>query len=319
MAKPTKQFAANPHFGSEFASLVRSPRPPTIGSNRVLWSICELCGRQTEFAVAIEAIGIYKRTAKGGAVAVPFTNQMRTEARGLADELVARYEQAIAGLDELNTPADMLLAYCDMQEMRGDFSVESFRDQVERAAEYSVWARHGDISSTPQLSGQRTGRQRPSKIYCDFHYPGRSVAARRAYQRDRKFFAEYEAIVDQLWKLCAGHLPQWNVDSHVLVRDAAYYWIRITKAPTRRLNELHGPAGEAVPHMNGKTIESYYDKARRAYQRLMQLLESKDWLDQIHETGGHMTQSDLARRLGVSRQAVSAALKKMIKDPVPEA
>jgi hypothetical protein len=234
---------------------------------------------------------------------------MRVEAQQLADELVAQYERTMDGSDKLNNPGEMLLAYCDIQEMRGDFSVESFRDQVERRAEYSVWAKHGDMYSVPRLLGTPVGRQRPSKLYCHLHYPGRNVAARRAYQRDRKFFPEYEAIVDQMWKVSAGHLRQWNVDDHILVRDAAYHWVRISKAPTRKLDDSLGPTLAGTTCLNGKSIESYYYRARLAYQRLMKLLGSNDGLDGLNEKGT-ANQSDIARQLGVSRQAVSAALKK---------
>jgi hypothetical protein len=79
-------------------ALVRAPSPPTSRRHSILWSICELCGQQTEFAVALEAVGIYKRKANGVAMAVPLTNQMRAGAQQLADELVARYEKAISAI-----------------------------------------------------------------------------------------------------------------------------------------------------------------------------------------------------------------------------
>lgn len=105
---------------------------------------------------------------------------------------MARYEQAWKGEFGLYEPARMLIAYCDMVEMRGDRSVSAFREDVELRTLIAAWARHGDLLRPTKLPGQSEGAAKPSKLYCEAHNPGRSDESRRAYQRDRRFAQEYD-------------------------------------------------------------------------------------------------------------------------------
>lgn len=316
MQKTDIGVAANQQAGSQFATIVRESVLPKNRRHNILWGFCKLCGQSTEYAVASLKVGIFRRKSDGAVTEVPRTDAMRAEAQSIADDLVAQYEEAMAGEHGPFAVGEMRFAFCDIPEMRGDFSVESFRDQVERRSFIGVWARHGDMHSNPQLPGTPSGRQRPSKLYCDSHYPGRSVAARRAYQRDRKFLTEYEVLISVIWCVFAGDLRQWHLDDHALVRDAAYHVMRLTKAPTRMLDE--NPNSKAIKKIQSseRTIEDYYPRARAAYHVLRKMKGSMGWLDDFRKDGV-TNQSEIARRLRVSRQAVSAALKRRKSDRTP--
>lgn len=276
---------------------------------------CKFCGRQTEYAVAIETVRIYKQLKNSVAKEVPLTDAMRAKAQDFADHLVALYEEAIAGIHGPFKVGELLLAFGDIRDMGGEISIAAFRDHVERHAEIAEWAKHGDIYGAPQLPDGPTGAQRPSKLYCDLHYPGRSVEARRAYQRDRLFAKEYEEIIDQTWSTYSGHLRRWSIDDEALVRHAAYHFVRMIKAPTRFLEEYSKatarPQSQRIQTtLRTKSIEDYYEVARNAFHTLRNTMkESKDWLDELRENG-ITNQAEIARKLGVKRQAVSAALKK---------
>lgn len=280
---------------------------------------CRFCGRQTEYAVAIETVRVFKVLKGRDAKAIPLTESMRTEAQSVANHLVTLYEQAIAGERGPYGVGLMLTAFCDVREMGGDTSVEAFRDQVERRALITEWAKHGDIFGAPRLPGTHKGAQRPSKLYCDLHYPRRSIDARRAYQRDRRFVAEYEEIIRQTWSSYAGHLRRWHIDDETLVRHAAYHMIRIIKSPTKLLDELSVIRSTVASQQesttsHSKLIGDYYELARNSYHILRNMMkESKDWLDEMKENG-ITNQADVARKIGVKRQAVSAALKKQRTD-----
>ena len=314
MRNSKKPLTAIGYPGTEFARVVpeRSfPKNRMHSADPSLWCFCKFCGRQTEYAVAVEAVRIFKRLKDGDAKAVPLTEAMRTKAQEVANDLVAFYEQANAG-EGPYTPGQILLAFGDIRAMGGDSSVAAFRDYVERRALIAEWAKHGDIYGAPRLPGSSKGAQRPSKLYCDLHYPGRSIEARRAYQRDRRFRAEYEEVIDQFWSAYAGHLRRWSTDDEALVRHASYHAVRMIKAPTRFLEEYsHATATQqrlTTPHL--KSIEDYYGVARASYHILRNMMkESKDWLDELREKG-ISNQAETARQLGVKRQAVSAALKR---------
>lgn len=313
---------ASPQSGTSFATVVRESIP-TLPANRrhsILWCFCEFCGRQTEYAVANEAVSVYKRleNESGCAKAVPLTDAIRAKAQKVADDLVARYERAMAGWYDLTTVGEMLDAFCDRRQMLGDISVDSFRDQVERRALNFIWFQHGDMYGAARLPGPQNGAQRPSKLYCDLHQPGRSETARRAYQRDRRFVAEYEEIVRVLWSRHAADLKPWDIDDHALIRDAAYHVVRLLKAPTRILDEYPDLKVIATTHSGGKSIEDYYEKARASHHRLRQMREPTEWIDDLQERGV-TNQSELALHVRVSRQAISAALKRRAKCHTPAA
>jgi hypothetical protein len=299
---------------SDFGSVVRDPVVTTDSMNSgkpYLWCFCKLCGRQTEYAIALESVSIFRRLKNGVAKAVPISTAMRADAQKVADSLVARYEQAVEGVQGLPSPGNVLLEHCEIREMREDFSVESYRDQVERRALLMEWAKHGDMAGAIRLPGNPTGSQRPSRLYCDLHYPGRSDDARRAYQRDRRFIAEYEELIREFWAQYAGHLRQWNLDDHALVRHAAYHHLRLMKAPTRILDEYfdsNNPSN-SMGMSRAKSIDDYYQVARTAHARIRRMKEPKDWVDELKDHG-ITNQSAVARHLGIKRQAVSAALKR---------
>lgn len=230
------------------------------------WCFCDLCWRTTEYSIAIEAQSIFKRIGRGNAKAVPITNAVRDEAQREADLLVERYEKAMAGEIDIDEPAELVMAYCDIVQMRGDKSVASFRDQVERRMLIIAWARHGDLLSVARLPNQPEGSPKPSKFYCEMHNPRRSDEARRAYQRDRSFASEYDELIAAHWTIWAGELPTWDIEAHAEVRKEAFRRLLLMKKPTLFIDEL--------------------------------------------EAKGISSQAEIARHLGVSRQAVSAAIKR---------
>lgn len=234
--------------------------------DRYARSFCELCGKQTEYEIADEARAVFKDLGKGNAKSVPLSDCVREEAQREADLLVERYEKALTGDLGMYEQGHMLMAFCDVQEMRGDRSVAAFRDQVERRTLIAAWARRGDLLSVARLPNQPEGAAKPSKLYCEDHNPRRSDEARRAYQRDRRFEAEYRELIATYWTVFAGELPTWDIEAHAEVRREAFRRLQLMKKPTTFISEL---------------------KAK-----------------------GVTSQSEIARQLGVSRQAVSAAIKR---------
>ncbi|MGO4398005.1 hypothetical protein [Achromobacter sp. PAB15] len=160
--------------------------------------------------------------------------------------------------------------------MRGDRSVSGFRDRVERITLYQEWAKHGELAWGTRKPGQDEAAAKPSKLYCEFHNPRRSSEARRAYQRDRRFTAEYEIVMDEVWSqgINSGTLPTWDIEAHAYVRREAYRLLQEIKAP------------------------------RASIENIQALLAQG------------MSQADIARQLNASRQAVSAAIKHQKQKPV---
>ncbi|WP_322405698.1 helix-turn-helix domain-containing protein [Massilia luteola] len=315
MAQKKLVSTADPQPGSDFATIVRTPVTRAArfnGRGSFLWCFCKLCGQQTEYSVALESVSVFKRISNG-AIKVPLSDEVRAKAQRLADDLVTMYQLSLEGSAEVPSPGKILLAYCDIREMRGDFSIDSFRDQVERHALIAEWAKLGDMPGAVRLSGNPKGAQRPSKLYCALHYPRRSDDARRAYQRDRRFIAEYEELIREFWRQYAGYLRQWNIDDHAMVRHAAYHHLRIMKAPTRLLDEfsfITKPENKnSKPAILVKPIEAYYMVARAAHQKIRRMRKEKDCFDELEERGS-ASQAEIARHLGINRQAVSAALKR---------
>ena len=235
-------------------------------NDRYMRSFCELCGKQTEYAIADETRVVFKDLGKENAKSVPLTELIRKEAQREADLLVERYEKALAGEFGMYEVGQMLMAYCDPVERRGHRSVAAFRDQVERRTLYAAWGRGGDLPSVARLPDQPDGAAKPSKLYCENHNPRRSDDARRAYQRDRRFAAEYRELIAGFWTAFAGELPTWDIEAHAYVRREAYRRLQLMKKPTTFIREL--------------------------------------------EASGTTKQAEIARQLGVSRQAVSAAIKR---------
>lgn len=194
------------------------------------WCFCDLCGQPTEYAIALEARTVFKRLRRGNAKAVPLTDAARFEALKEADALVRRYELALAGRYGPEEPGRMLATYCDIRDLRGDWSVPAFRDQVERRMLISTWARNGDLLTVARLPNQPEGAPKPSKLYCEHHNPQRSIEARRAYQRDRRFAAEFEELIRLIWSQQAHKLPAWDIEAHAHVRREAFRLLHAMKS-----------------------------------------------------------------------------------------
>lgn len=235
-------------------------------SNPYSWGFCELCWRSTEYSISVGAQKVFKRLQRGNVKVVPLTDAIRATAQKKADVLVARYEQALKGEFGFHEPGRMLMNYCDMVELRGDFSVSAFREHVERRILISAWARHGELLRPMKLPGQPEGTAKPSKLYCEVHNPRRSDEARRTYQRDRRFALEYEELIEQILSQQACTRPGWDIETHAYARREAYRQLQALKSPTNMMDDLL--------------------------------------------TQGTLSQAEIAHRLGISRQAVSAAIKR---------
>lgn len=234
--------------------------------DRYTRSFCVLCGKQNEYAIADEARTVFKDLGNGNAKSVPLTDIVRKEAQRETDLLVERYEKGFTEELGIYEQGSMISDFCDSVEMRGDFSVAAFRDQVERRTVIAAWARRGDLLSVARCPNQPEGAAKPSKLYCEDHNPRRSDESRRAYQRDRRFEAEYRELIASYWTVFAGELPTWDIEAHAEVRREAFRRLQLMKKPTTFISEL---------------------KAK-----------------------GVTSQSEIARQLKVSRQAVSAAIKR---------
>ncbi|MBU6419184.1 MAG: hypothetical protein KGQ79_05580 [Proteobacteria bacterium] len=236
--------------------------------NAYTCNFCELCWRPTEYSRTLDMLMVVKRLQRGNAKSVPPPDALSAAAQKLVDALVARYEQACKGEFGPYEAGRMLNRHCEIIEMRGDFSVDSFRDHVQERMLVTEWARRGELVRPTRLPRQPDGAAKPSKLYCEKHNPRRSEEARRAYQRDRRFAAEYEALIKQVWRrgINTATLPTWDIKAHAYVRKEAYDQLQKFKSPTKMIDDMLANAT--------------------------------------------MNQAEIARQLGVSRQAVSAAFKR---------
>lgn len=201
------------------------------------WCYCDICGQSTEYATALMARKVFKRKAPEAKIAelLDFSDSMRDEAQRIADKLVERFEKALEGGSGPHEAGQMLVAYCDMKEVQDAWHtrertelVEAFRSQVEQRARHTVWSLHGDSLGAALLPNQKDGDAKPSKFYCEKHNPSRSVEARRAYQRDRRFSAEYEELMSMMWG--TGKFATWDIQAHEHVRQEAYRLLHIMKS-----------------------------------------------------------------------------------------
>lgn len=247
-----------------------SQRIRTKLSSHYAWCFCELCWRTTEYSTNLDSPQVIKRLLRGNAKVVGLTQSIRDAAAEKADAIVKRYERALTGELGRYAAPRLYSKYCDVVEMRGDRSIAGFRDCVERITLYQEWAKHGELAWITRKPGQDETAAKPSKLYCEFHNPRRSDEARRAYQRDRRFKAEYAILMDAVWSQCinSGSLPAWDIEAHAYVRREAYRLLQDIKAPRTAIGNI-------------------------------QKLQAQG-----------MSQSDIARELNASRQAVSAAIKR---------
>ncbi len=281
----------------ELAELVWQRTSPWHGVSGVSpgapfgWCFCKLCGQQTEFAVAVKAVRTFKRLNGRIAKSVSLSDKMLDEAFVMADKVVALYERALKGEFGIYAPGRMLLELgAPIATCQGDpSSMERHSDQMENLRQHAfnvakamlIWREAGGngiaVNSAATLPTLANGK-RPSKLYCSDHSPRRSEEARRAYQRDRAFAAEFEAEITRIWneqlregvwsdELGCIDLQSWNIEHHAKVRRLAYKNVHRIK--------------------NTKT----------AIQNLL--------------NQGVTNQTEIAKRLGLkSRQAVSIAIKR---------
>ncbi|MBF8179462.1 hypothetical protein [Herminiimonas contaminans] len=249
------------------------------------WCFCELCWRNTEYVCALEARKVFKRTTRDSAKEVPLTDAMRKDAQRKADDLIERYEKLLPGgvlprwdsaeytLPSVQEALRMVMTYCNVREMRGDFSVTAFRDQVERATQIAAWSKRGDMLGAALLPNQKEGSAKPSKLYCEHHNPRRSTSAQRTYQRDRRLTNEYAELMSMIWSKQANKLPLWDIEAHTYVRKEAY--------------------------------------------RLLHAMKDTKSLIANMLAQGITNQAEIARQLGLERQAVSIAIKRHGLMPQP--
>lgn len=265
-------------------------------TNAYDWCFCELCGETTEFAAAISerARGFYKRNG----AEVPLSVEICAEAEKFSDIRAKSYERALNGYGRRpHIAGRLILKYCGIDGFRklnsdalrdrseraesGVISVEQFRLYVEGRARMALWAMRGQfigaVPSRQHVKADQGGNLKlsragePSKFYCERHNQYRNDAARRNYQRDRSLSKKFQELISRIWREQVSILPTWDVEAHIHVRREAYRILQESKP-------RHGKA-------SGSMID----------ELLMQ---------------GITNQSEIARRLGVSRQAVSAAMKR---------
>lgn len=271
-----------------------SERVRTKLDDPLSWCFCELCGEVTEFALETSerARGFYKRNGE----AVLMTQALSAKAEKIADAIANRYALALTGNGPDN-PMQLIIEYCGIdgfrnlisEELRdrdgqgeaGHISVEQFRLQIEYQALMALWAKRSDfIGAKPHpkpgnaradLTQKSSRAGEPSRLYCGRHNQRRSDDARRAYQRDVERVGEYHALINEIWSMKAGQWPTWDIKAHAHVRKEAYRLLQESKPTITRIS------AEMIDALTSRGITN---------------------------------QSEIARQLGVSRQAVSAALKR---------
>lgn len=236
MKKPSRVRRMNPLLGVMVAECeTTSDKVRAKLRNAYSWCFCDICGQLTEYAVALEARKVFKKKTRDSAKPVPMSDAMRADAQVVADRLVQRFKEALDGAHGPYEATQMVATYCSSREMQEAWYsherlviVDEFRDQVERRAQNAAWALGGDVLSAALLPNQKEGEPKPSKFYCENHNPSRSADARRAYQRDRRFTAEYEELIFSIW---ANHeLPTWDIEAHAYVRTEAYRILHAMKS-----------------------------------------------------------------------------------------
>ena len=224
---------------------------------------CDLCWRSTEFVVANTTPQIYARRSRHVYKRVEPTPEMRAKAATEATELTERYKAALRGSEGRYAAPRLLADHCDIAELRGDFSAESFHEHVEQSILWRLMAQTGDVLGDTACPGLDGTLVKPSKKYCEQHNPRRSLTARRQYQRDRKYQDEFELAVLDVAAEHSGEFRMWHIDDRSRIRRLAYERVR------------------GIP-----TVD------------LVRELEEQ----------GTCSRADIAKRLGISRQAVYAAI-----------
>lgn len=271
-------------------------------SNYLNWCFCEFCGDETEFSktISLNARGVFDLAGN----AVELTKAMCDKAEQVAEFRAKSYERALKREHRwpFSVSANLIQKYCGIDGWRklhsdelrdrdamsepGHISVEQFRLYVEGQERMRLWLKNGLVGVSPGRNTTKASRTKypqdgtpglrlsragePSKLYCSNHNQQRSESARRNYQRDRQAIYEYQALIQKIWSEQAGWLPTWDVAAHAYARREAYRHLQYFRPLQHRV-----PAG-----------------------KINELVAQ-----------GITNQSEIARQLGVSRQAVSAALK----------
>lgn len=191
------------------------------------------------------------------------TPAIRTAAAKYAATLTRRY---IAILNGSEGPYGLghLAGYFTVADLGGDTSPESFREHVEKMERWRLMAEAGNALGVVAMPGLTGKMVKPSVHYCSEHNPRRSIAARRRYQRERRFQAKFEQAVFTLSAEHAHEFRRWRLEDHARIRRMAYERVH-TKPTIELIREL--------------------------------------------ERQGIIRHSDIARHLGITRQAVYASIK----------
>ncbi|MDR3528471.1 MAG: hypothetical protein P4L57_14460 [Rhizomicrobium sp.] len=201
---------------------------------------CEFCGNRTEHSEIRDNLRVVRLLDERNATVVPISTPMRISIEKELGEVVERYTQASKSEAGQGDQASMLFEYCDFREMRGDFSVDRFREQAARTIQIVKWAQQGCLVRLTRLPGCAYNAANPSKIYCSSHNSKRSEKARRAYQRDRRFAAAYKDYVEDVWHLGINTaiFRAWDSKDYAYARSVAYHILQAAKSPARMIDGL---------------------------------------------------------------------------------
>jgi len=224
------------------------------------WCFCDLCWRETEYVVADALRRVFKRTGPETARPVKFSANIYLEVQAEIDAQANQYEKSLRDTLACLNPVPLQFAAKIAER------VEEFRLQQDDLVRFQAWASRGNVMTAARLPSQGKGAAKPSKFYCEMHNPRRSDEARRNYQRDRRFAAEYAELIAVYWEAVAGQVRIWKMEEHRQARKLAYRKLLSIKKPTLFIEEM--------------------------------------------QKEGHTNLAEIARHLGVSRQAVSAAVKR---------
>lgn len=201
---------------------------------------CEFCGNRTEHSEIRDNLTVVRLLDERNAAVVPISTPMRIAIEKELDEVVERYTQASKSEASQGDLASMLFEYCNFREMRGDFSVDRFREQAARTIQIEKRAQQGCLVRLTRLPGCANEAANPSKLYCSSHNSKRSKEALRAYQRDRRFAAAYRDYVEDVWHLGINTaiFRAGDSEDYAYARNVAYHLLQAEKSPVRMIDGL---------------------------------------------------------------------------------
>lgn len=261
--QPSQRRAYNPSTGTMERHRIEGREQNALRHGSDIESqFCALCWRQTEYTIAAERPRIYARRAAHRYTEIECTPAIRAAAAKHADALTRRY---VAILEGSEGPYGLghLAGYFTVADLDGDTSPESFREHIEKMERWRLMAKTGNALGVIAIPGIAGRMVKPSVRYCSEHNPHRSIAARRRYQRERRFQAEFERAVFTVGAEYSHQFRRWLAEDHVRIRKVAYERVH-TKPTIKLIREL--------------------------------------------ERQGITRRADIAQKLGISRQAVYAAI-----------